>query len=127
MKYSSIHPWWLGLQLSWIQVSYFFTLASLESTCHSCPRVELTVYFTIIFGVSGKIQVANKKMQFFSFPPKIHQLVAMLLPICNQKLKWDSMYLIFLHILYKFYDCMMIFKGPTSIIAFGGKIKQLFF
>ena len=20
MKYSSIHPWWLGLQLSWIQV-----------------------------------------------------------------------------------------------------------
>ena len=47
------------------------------------------------FLVSGKIQVANKKAQFFSFPPKIHQLVAMLLPTCNQKLKWDSMYLIF--------------------------------
>ena len=67
------------------------------------------------------------KTQFFSFPPKIHQLVAMSLPTCNQKLKWDSMYLVFLHILNKFHDSMMIFKGPTSIIAFGGKMKQLFF
>jgi len=37
------------------------------------------------------------------------------------------MYLILLHILNKFHDSMIIFKGPTSIIAFGGKWNNYFF
>ena len=37
------------------------------------------------------------------------------------------MYLIFLHMLNKFHANMITFKGPTPIIAFGGKMKQLFF
>ena len=39
----------------------------------------------------------------------------MSLPTCNQKLKWDSMYLILLHILNKFHVSMIISKGPTYL------------
>ena len=90
-------------------------------------RVELTVYFTTIFlefRVKFKLLIKNT---IFQFPAKIHQLVAMSFPTCNQKFKWDSMYLIFLHIMNKFHGSIITFKGPTtSIIAFGGKMKQLF-
>ena len=80
-----------------------------------------------IFEGSGKIQVANKKYNFSVSRQNFINWEQCHFPICNQKLKWNPMYLIFLHILSKFHDIMIISKGPTSIIAFGGKMKQLFF
>ena len=92
----------------------------------SQSRTDVAIY-KLKYELRVKLLLLIKETQFFSFPPKTHQLVAMSLPTCNQKLKWYSMYLIFLHIMSKFHESMITFKGPTtSIIAFGGKMKQLF-
>ena len=77
-------------------------------------------FLKIVFpNIGGSL---NFKRNFADFPPKLYQLVAESILICNEKLKWVLMYLIFLHIMNKFLNDMMCFERPTtSIIAFGVK------
>ena len=55
----------------------------------------------------------NFERNFADFLPKLDQLVAESILICNKKLKWVLMYLTFLHIVNKFLNDMMCFERPT--------------
>ena len=98
-----------SVEILWFRIQFLkFHVKSLLCKCKSCHFDQFEgseLPCLVIFALFEGWKTINIK--FCPFWPAKN---------CPN-LKWDSMYLIFLHILNRFHNSVMIFKGPTSIIA----------